>query len=116
MLSVIILPGILTCDENTDEVAEFAIARVALMSHECASPDSRHECDISDTSACCEYQPRIWYSSHRSKYQVDKYEYLRVFVLHSRRIQTLRHPTTDSECRYNNHKDTRVTYLLYVVL
>ena len=39
--TVIILPGILTTDENTDEWAIFATARVRL----------------SDTSACREYQP-----------------------------------------------------------
>ena len=41
--SVIILPGILTSDENTDEVAEFATARVALMSHECRLSGRAHE-------------------------------------------------------------------------
>ena len=35
MNTVVILPGILTTDENTEEWAVFATARVALMSHEC---------------------------------------------------------------------------------
>ena len=54
--TVIILPGILTTNENTRMSGLYSRQHEWHRPRVCA-PDRRHECNISDTSACREYQP-----------------------------------------------------------